>query len=167
MWTIRSQQNTFTRQDLMLTVHLLWILNNLHQYFCNWNMDSPPKKWHLTQQFLMEVTREEGLECGADLAAHVSEVFCKFIPFLNSLLYYLPHFRRTMRWQCFRKDFLNRWTLLPYQVTSVHLIFLFPTESSPRDYLVGGLMGTMSSGEESYSWQGRCRSLTTNPSIWW
>ena len=49
------------------------------------------------------------------------------------------------------KDFISRWTLLPFQVTSVHPISLFPTESSPRDLVVGGLMGIMSSGEEPYA----------------
>ena len=79
----------------MLTVHLLWILNNLHQYFFNWNMDSPPKKWHLTWQFLMQVTRMEDLGWKVDLAAHVSEIFWIFTTFLNSLYCHL-HLRKTM-----------------------------------------------------------------------
>ena len=39
---------------------------------------SSPKKQHLTQQFLIEVTRKEGLGWEADLVAHVSEVLFTF-----------------------------------------------------------------------------------------
>ena len=41
-----------------------------------------------------------------------------------------------------------------------NLISLFPTESSPKNYLVRGLTETKSLGEESYAWQGGCRFLT-------
>ena len=44
-------------------------------------MDPPSKKWHLTWQFLMVVTRKEGFGWEADLAAHVSDSF-----FINLLL---------------------------------------------------------------------------------
>ena len=37
-------------------------------------MYSPPKKQCLTCQFLIEMTRKEGLRLEADLAAHVSKV---------------------------------------------------------------------------------------------
>ena len=36
-------------------------------------MDPPPKKQHLTWQFLMEVTQKGDLRWEADLAAHVSD----------------------------------------------------------------------------------------------
>ena len=49
---------------------------------CNLIMDPPPMKWHLTQWFLTEVTRREGLGWEADLAAHVSTIlFLAFISF--------------------------------------------------------------------------------------
>ena len=72
----------------------LFILNYLFfkyqpQYFHNGNMYFPPKKWHLTQQVLMEVTMNEGLGWKADLVAHVSEVLLIFTTFLNTLLYYI------------------------------------------------------------------------------
>ena len=93
-------------------------------------MDSPPKKWHLTHQFLMEVTRKEGLSWGADLVTHVSEVFWIFdfsqLPLILSLT-----LEENLGMAKLLEDFLSRWTLLPYQITSVHLISLFPKESPP------------------------------------
>ena len=50
-------------------------------------MDPLPKKQHLTQKFLMEMTRKEGLGWEADLAAHVNEVLFNIYYFLNPLFY--------------------------------------------------------------------------------
>ena len=41
-------------------------------------MDPPPKEQCLTQQYLMEVTRKEGLRWEANLVAHVCEVLFTF-----------------------------------------------------------------------------------------
>ena len=46
-------------------------------------MDPPTKKQCLTQQFLKEVTRKEGLGWEANLAAHVSKILLVFTTFLN------------------------------------------------------------------------------------
>ena len=54
----------------MLTIHLhLIFLFFLHIH--SLTMDQSPKKQYLTQQFLMEVDKKEGLGWEADLAAHV------------------------------------------------------------------------------------------------
>ena len=70
-----------------------FILNFLckypYQYFCDKNMYSPPKKKCLACQFVMEVSRKEGLRWEADLAAHVSKVFLIYTTFLNPLLHYV------------------------------------------------------------------------------
>ena len=66
-------------------------------------MYSLSKRQYLTHQYLMEVTRKEGLGCEAKLVAHVSRVLRIFITFLNPLLHHLsmaggkPHGSKALR----------------------------------------------------------------------
>ena len=54
---------------------LLHIWSFLHIH--NLTMDPPPKKQHLTRQFLMEMARKEGIIWEADPAAQVSKILFK------------------------------------------------------------------------------------------
>ena len=96
----------------------------------NLTMDPPPKKCHLTQQFLTEVTRKEGLRWEANLAAHVSDSFFTF-HYLSKLPVTSHVLEKATRWSSFKSITLSKNTS-QYQVISGHFIFLSPLRTFPQ-----------------------------------
>ena len=90
---------------------------------CNFIMDPPPKKWCLTHQFLMEVTRREGLTWEANLAAHVNTIL--FLVFISFCIMCKAN----------KASLQNRSETFHYGTISKQAIFMAPTESSFLDHM--------------------------------